>query len=980
MSQAQLPVLSRLSGLLKHRPFYIHIGTIFVLLNLVILLTVGWVTQLETRKMVRQSADQLFDHIGNEVAQDVRLLRSPVEMAVQFGASLHNLTDAVSLAQRMEQVHVLTHLLREQPQVAAVYYAYPDGDFFLVRPLREAVARDRFKAPAQAAYLVQSAEQGGTHHRWVALADDLSEVMQWAPADNPLDARTRPWYALALGTDKLVRTAPYAFASTGQFGRTVALKASKSGVVVGADILTDTLSAALERYRMTDSTELAIVDAQNGLLASHVVAKAYSQNSAGQPAMARLEQLSPVMAALGADLNFYRTSHIIQVDGRDWTVRVTPLLTQASHDYLALATPVDELMSEVNATQRLLLSFLLAAMVLALPVVWWVAKRIADQLDSLTQQAAAIKRFDFQTDVPLQTSIREIHGLGQVMGQMKTTIQKFLQVSTALAAERNFDVLLDRVLQEVRLAADSDGGVIYLVDEEQGVLKLAAQRWVDGTEGVNVVPTSVALTDVAHPVAASANNAVAPGKVTIDVPRPGGLDYLNTRYGQQSVDMIALPLLGRTGNVVGVVCNFIAPGKPAPSPERMALAEAFAGAAAAAIDQQRLMRAQKLLLNAIIGLVAGAIDAKSPYTGGHCQRVPELTEMLAKAAQQSEDAPFADFNPDEDEWEAIHIAAWLHDCGKVTTPEYVVDKATKLETIYNRIHEVRMRFEVIKRDREIATLKAIAAGGDSAALNTELQRSLQSLDEDFQFLATCNEGGEFISAERLERIRAIAGHTWMRTLDDRIGLSADERGRLGNTAPSPLPATEPLLADKPEHIVERGPGDVMPQDNPWGFQLTMPENLYNRGEIYNLSIARGTLTDEERYKINHHITQTILMLSQLPFPQHLKSVVEIAGGHHEKMDGTGYPKRLLRDQMSVPARIMAIADIFEALTATDRPYKPGKKLSEAIKIMGFMVKDKHIDPDLFKLFLKSGVYRAYAEKYLKPEFIDDVNLAPYLEV
>ena len=170
----------------------------------------------------------------------------------------------------------------------------------------------------------------------------------------------------------------------------------------------------------------------------------------------------------------------------------------------------------------------------------------------------------------------------------------------------------------------------------------------------------------------------------------------------------------------------------------------------------------------------------------------------------------------------------------------------------------------------------------------------------------------------------------------------------------------------------------MSSENKWGFKMKVPERKYNLGEMYNLEIARGTLNDEERYKINDHIMQTIIMLEGLPFPRHLRRVAEYAGGHHEKMDGTGYPRGLKREEMSIPARVMAIADIFEALTAADRPYKPAKKLSESIKIMSFMVKDKHIDPDLFKLFLRSGVYKEDAEKFLKPEQIDEVDTAAYL--
>jgi len=229
-----------------------------------------------------------------------------------------------------------------------------------------------------------------------------------------------------------------------------------------------------------------------------------------------------------------------------------------------------------------------------------------------------------------------------------------------------------------------------------------------------------------------------------------------------------------------------------------------------------------------------------------------------------------------------------------------------------------------------------------------------------------------------ERLKEIAAQTWTRTLDDRIGISHEEKERKARTPAPALPVIEPLLADRPEHVFERAPRDRMPAENKWGFRLDVPEALYNKGELYNLGVARGTLSEEERYKINEHIVQTLIMLTQLPFPKHLRNVPEIAAGHHEKMDGTGYPRRLVRDEMSPVARMMAIADIFEALTAIDRPYKKGKTLSEAIKIMSFMKIDQHIDPELFDLFLRSGIYREYAERFMKPEQIDSVDIAAYI--
>jgi hypothetical protein len=308
----------------------------------------------------------------------------------------------------------------------------------------------------------------------------------------------------------------------------------------------------------------------------------------------------------------------------------------------------------------------------------------------------------------------------------------------------------------------------------------------------------------------------------------------------------------------------------------------------------------------------------------------------------------------------------------------VVDKSTKLETIYDRIHEVRMRFEVLKRDAQIRFWELLSEGGDRQALSAALDAELARLDNEFAFVAECNEGGEFMAPERRQRLRRIAQRTWMRTLDDRIGISWEEHQRKARTAAPPLPVAERLLDDKPEHLIERPDAERMPDDNRWGFRLDVPEYQYNRGELYNLEVTRGTLSREERFKINDHVVQTIIMLNELPYPKHLRQVPEIAGGHHETMDGRGYPKRLTRDETSVAARIMAIADIFEALTASDRPYKKAKTLSESLRILGLMSKDEHIDPDLFELFLHSGVWKTYAERFLDPAQIDRVDINRYL--
>ena len=390
---------------------------------------------------------------------------------------------------------------------------------------------------------------------------------------------------------------------------------------------------------------------------------------------------------------------------------------------------------------------------------------------------------------------------------------------------------------------------------------------------------------------------------------------------------------------------------------------------------RRLIEEQRKLFDDFTKLIAGAIDAKSPYTGGHCARVPVLAKMLATAAHETETGPLADFKmaTEDQRWE-FEVAAWLHDCGKVTTPEYVVDKATKLETLYNRIHEIRTRFEVLLRDAQIESYRRRLAGAvDEATLQAELADRLAQIKADFAFVAECNIGGEFMADDKIVRLERIAARTWVRHLDDRIGISQGEAA-LKNCHPAPdLPVVEPVLADKPEHIVPRT--DPHPfGDNPHGFKMAVPDDQYNLGELYNLTIRKGTLSKEDRFKISEHIIQTIVMLNKLDFPTYLANVAEFAGAHHETMIGTGYPRGLKKEAMSIPARIMAIADIFEALTAADRPYQKSKSLSEALRIMSLMRNDQHIDADLFDLFLESGVYRTYAERFMDSSQIDEVDI------
>jgi len=566
-------------------------------------------------------------------------------------------------------------------------------------------------------------------------------------------------------------------------------------------------------------------------------------------------------------------------------------------------------------------------------------------------------------------------------------LMRLAEIGIALSAEKNLDRLLETILIEAKDITGADGGTVYLrlsdeippdapgearVDPRAGGDRRARRDGSPardrrsggdrrargdrlafailrndslglaqgGTTGNPVgfaplplydpatgLPNRTNVATLAALTGETINIADAYADARFDF---SGTRAFDARTGYRSTSFLTIPMTNKAGDVTGVLqlvnARDARTGAVVPfDPDQRKMIEALASQAAVALDNQMLLDGQRKLFDAFVQLIATAIDEKSPYTGGHCARVPVLTEMLADAACRAEEGPFRDFDLDDDERYELHIAAWLHDCGKVTTPEHLVDKATKLEGIVDRIELIRLRFEILRRDAEIAHRAALAAAPPEAhaALEAAHAARLAALDRDLDFIERINPGGETMSADDQARVRAIAEARWR-----------DARGR--------------------------------------------EQRLIGEDEARGLCVERGTLTPEERQIVLDHIVATIRMLDRLPFPKELRRVPEYAGGHHERMDGSGFPRGLTREQMSVPARMMAIADIFEALTAEDRPYKRAKSLGESMAIMARMRDNGHIDPDLFDLFVNSGVYRHYAERFLRPGQIDAVDHAAIL--
>ena len=525
---------------------------------------------------------------------------------------------------------------------------------------------------------------------------------------------------------------------------------------------------------------------------------------------------------------------------------------------------------------------------------------------------------------------------------LEDKIKRLNKIGIALSSESDIDVLLELILDEAKYITNSDGRTLYMLDKA-GHLKFEILRndtlnlVMGGTSGIDINFDPISVYDKDgnpnhHNV--SAHVAITGKTINIkDAYFEKGFDFsgpkaVDKKMNYRSKSFLTVPLKNHENDIIGVIQLINA--KDSNTGEIIEFTEemesqinSISSQGAVALTNRKLIEELKDLFESFIKLIATAIDKKSEYTGGHCERVPVITMMLANAAEKVKYGEFENFSMTADERYELHIAAWLHDCGKVATPVHIVDKSTKLETIFDRIELIKTRFEILKRDAEIKFLKEkiklmnLTEVQRIDELENKFNSVLQQLDDDLKFLENSNIGGEFMTKEDQERVMKIADYNWVYN--------------------------------------------------------NIESSFLSENEYRNLTISKGTLLPEDREIINDHITITIDMLEQLPYPKQLKNVPEFAGGHHEKLDGSGYPKGLTGDEMPLQAKMLVIADIFEALTADDRPYKDGMNLSQAMEILSGMSKNNKIDSGLFEIFVKEGIYKQYAELHVKASQIDSVD-------
>lgn len=955
---------------IKTLPLHVHMFIMFVTLVLLVCGVQIWITQTSLNKVLLEANENLFERIASETRSN---------MSFHFGPTF-SIVDAYSSGELIRETDPdkrfafapeLMSLLSAHRHVLSFKAAFPDGEWLAVARIYNGELRKRMNVDDVAEFAAFSYNVNTKELVQKSYDAQLVMLDTQVLKGIVIDPRIANWFKSSSPIQAQV-SEPYFMPIIGRSGITIHRK-SINGTAFGADILLEEVSEVLR-----DSDENR--DALRVMYDDDFNVYGYSQpelfkvrDALRLRTILKLSDINhPLISSTANVVEFGPVAKEINYEGEKWVVKIDRVRgTRDQMFNLVMAVKSEHLLKESNLVARRSIIGSLIALLAVLPCIYFASQWLARPIRQATKKAKSIENFKFNAVSQHRSRVSEIKEMSDSLRSMQSTIKRFLSLTNSMAKEDDLERLLALVCQETAEATDSNSSYLYLLSTDETLLEprfvsIRSQGVLDPLKQPAIPLTDPLIEQEVHQF--------------FQLKQPVFTRYTDVRTyvprESESDNTLFIPLINRKQQVIGALgLGFDDAHENTVLLENREYLETLAAYASVTIETQTMINDQRALLDSFIQVMAGAIDTKSPYTGTHCQKVPVLTEMLTLAAQQQTHGKYADFSLNDEEWQELHMAAWMHDCGKVTIPEHIIDKSTKLETIYNRIHEIRTRFEVLKRDEELSMYRQRFADAISEQERRQLQAKLEKLDQEFDLIAEINLGSEFLDENKLNQLEQIATRTWQTTIDRRKGLSWEELARFDNQHID-VPRTEPVLADHHDQLV---PWEKEPKRES-RFVLQAGAYQNNQGEMYNLSVRKGTLNSEERYIINSHMIETIRMLESLPFPRHMKNVPLLAGSHHEKMDGTGYPLGTKASDLPLPARAMAIADVFEALTSCDRPYKKAKKLSEALRIMSFMVRDSHLDGDLFELFLTSGVYLDYAQKNIDHSQIDEIHIEDYLTV
>jgi len=931
--------------------FRTYIASIFIVIFSLLSFTLIYVSDQNSQNIAITLSKDIITSHSNELNAQINKVSRPLISMLDTLAMTKFMQSDIDIYDP-QRLKTLSATLANNPYVSLLYFSNNAGNFFAVQPIYNEVNRLAVGAPKSTRIIIIYNSING-HRQRIFFDEQMQKISSDKTPNRNFDPRIRPWFKGAKHDGSIYVTDPYLFYTSQKVGITISRRGVDGQSVIAADFNLSSLTRAMQDFEYSDHSMVFLLTDKNEIIASNKREHKPSKHKIFTAKDLGFSDVLPNFDELDLQNPISKT---IDWQGESWELLVTPMVISKGNPlYLVNFVSRREILSSSVSFRNELITISIIFVAFVFCIVLVATHRIAKPLIYFNKSLEQIQHFNFQRRSYKKSYINEMDELNETIQIMENVLVDFFQNLRNIARSSQPEELSDSMVKQVKSILSANCCQLFINDRDnRGKFRMTTNSEDCASFQLQSLfeRNELAFQYRVHEFSVVEASAVF-----------GSCEY-NSGF--------MIPLMNRKNQNVGALVIGFTQSIPLDARNRIHFVSEFIGFNEIVLEHMEQEQEQRELFHSFVEMTATAVDIKSPYTGGHCQRVPKITKMIAKAAEL-DTGKFSNFSLTSKSREELLVAAWLHDCGKVTTPDYVMDKATKLETIYDRIHEIRMRYEVLKRDADISRLEAIIAGQDETLAQLDCDALKAELDTEFAFVAECNLGCELLDPEKQYKLTQIAKRTWLRTLPNHIGISQEALNKHSSDS-EVIPVSECVLDDKPEHLFGWGKQVELQKNSKRNFKMQRPEHRFNRGELHNLMVKTGTLTQEDRYNINDHIVQTYLMLDQLPYPEHLKNVPLIAGSHHEKMNGQGYPLQLKGEEIPVGGRMIAVADVFEALTACDRPYKAAKTLSQSLKIMAFMVKDEHLDGNVFDLFLTQGIYQAYADEYLMAEQLDLVDV------